>query len=259
MLADIGACLRFYTRLPVPVLSSRTEAHAVPDFRRLAPVVPVAGLVIGLVPAATLIMATYVGLPATLAATLAVASVLLSTGAFHEDGLADTADSFGASTPARRLEIMRDSRIGTFGAAALVLVLVLRVESIARLVEVHGRWETAAVLVGLAAATRAAALPMMAFLPSARTEGLAYAVGLPSKRGVVLAGVLGTGFAVVLLAVASFPLAAVLAAPVACLCAGVAAIRFARRHVGGHSGDIAGAAQQVAEVAALAVLVAVGH
>src|SRR4051812_16406568 len=113
---DIAHCLRFYSRLPVPALPWEQNAHALPDFRRLVRVLPVAGLILGILPALALACACGLSLGPWLAAALAVTTATVTTGAFHEDGLADTADSFGGSTRERRLEIMRDSRIGSFGA-----------------------------------------------------------------------------------------------------------------------------------------------
>lgn len=257
MLSDVAACLRFYSRLRIPALPGETGAHSLPDFRRLAPVVPVAGLVIGLLPAAVLVLAVWVQLSHPLSAILCVATAVVITGGFHEDGLADTADSFGASTPERRLEIMRDSRIGTFGAAALALSLAARVAVLAQLLALVGTAGTALAVVAWAATARTAALPMMVLLPSARVDGTAYAVGAPTRSSVGVAVVVS---AVVVLAVGAstpvgvLPAAAGLAGSFA---AGLAVTLLAGRHVGGHSGDMAGAAEQCAEIAGLVAVIAV--
>ena len=126
--------MRFYSRLPVPALPWEQDAHALPNFPRLVRVIPLAGLLLGLVPAAAMIVALALDLGPWLSAMLAVAAMVLATGALHEDGLADVADSFGATTRDRRLEIMRDSRIGSFGAAALFLALALRIGALAEIV-----------------------------------------------------------------------------------------------------------------------------
>src|SRR3954452_18715477 len=88
---DLVQCLRFYSRLPVPALIWETDPHQLPDFRRMTPVVPLAGAIIGLGPALILAAALRLGLGPWLSAALSVAAITLVTGAFHEDGLADTA------------------------------------------------------------------------------------------------------------------------------------------------------------------------
>src|SRR3954471_4031974 len=119
--ADLLRCLRFYSRLPVPAPAWEPDPYGPPDFATMPRMLPVAGAIIGAVGAAVLVGAQMLGLGAFVTAALAVASLTLVTGAFHEDGLADTADGFGGgSTPERRLEIMKDSRIGSYWRAALV-------------------------------------------------------------------------------------------------------------------------------------------
>jgi adenosylcobinamide-GDP ribazoletransferase len=93
---------------------------------------PAAGLVVGAIIGAVLVLVTWLGAPAAVAAPIAVAAGLLVTGALHEDGLADTADGFGGgATAERKLEIMRDSRIGTYGVLALIAGLALKAVAIA--------------------------------------------------------------------------------------------------------------------------------
>jgi len=122
VLRDLLRCLRFYSRLPVPVLASEIDPYGPPDFATMPRVAPLAGAVIGCVGALMLLAAFALGFGAWLCAAFAVAVLTLATGAFHEDGLADAADGFGGgSTPERRLEIMKDSRIGAYGGAALIL------------------------------------------------------------------------------------------------------------------------------------------
>ena len=98
---DLAHCVRFYSRLPVPALPWEQDAHALPNFPRLVRVIPLAGLLLGLVPASTMIVALLLDLGPWLSAMLAVAAMVLATGALHEDGLADVADSFGATTRTR--------------------------------------------------------------------------------------------------------------------------------------------------------------
>lgn len=254
MLSAILAGLRFYSRLPVPVSRWERDPHALPDFARVAPVLPVVGSLLAVLPAVGLWVGQGAG--PVLAATLCVAVAVVTTGAFHEDGLADTADSFGAATPERRLEIMRDSRIGTFGAAALVLVLLARVLAIAQLVAGHDLWTVVAALLIIGGLSRTAPLVMLVALPPARQGGLSYAVGLPSRRHVLVAWVVGIVLATVLALSAALPGEWWGATLGTSLAVGALAVPFARRHVGGHTGDVSGACQQVAEVGTLFLLAA---
>jgi adenosylcobinamide-GDP ribazoletransferase len=248
---DLAHCVRFYSRLPVPALPWEQDPHALPSFPRLVRVVPLAGLVIGLLPALALGGALLLDLGPWLAAILSVAAMTLTTGALHEDGLADTADSFGGSTREKRLEIMRDSRIGSFGASALFLSLALRIGALAALASrIDGGAVMAAVLIA-ASVSRTAGLMPLAFLAPARRDGLSQAVGQPSRETFWLAAGLAGGIAVVLGALAGLPPLGIALMLALSALSGLAFIRFADRHLGGQTGDVAGAAQQVAEIAAL--------
>ena len=115
---------------------------------------PLVGAILGAAAACALFAASALGFPPPLAAPLAIATLVALTGALHEDGLADCADGFGGgATPARKLEIMKDSRIGAFGALALALALYLQIAALALIVRAWPRL-AAAVLVGAAAASR---------------------------------------------------------------------------------------------------------
>ncbi len=248
---DLAQALRFYSRLPVPVLPFEDNAHALPDFPRLARVLPLAGLLLGALPALALAGAHLLALGPWLSAILAVATATVTTGAFHEDGLADTADSFGGSTRERRLEIMRDSRIGSFGASALILALLLRIAALANVTIIAG-W-TAGFLALLIAASlsRTAGLMLLVFLPPARVDGAAYAVGQPSRESFWLAAGLAALIAVFLGLAGGFPPSGIALMIILSGFVGWGFVRLAAAHLGGQTGDVAGATQQVAEIAAM--------
>jgi adenosylcobinamide-GDP ribazoletransferase len=253
----VGQALRFYSRLPVPALPGESDAASPPDFAALPRALPLAGAIIGAVGALALAIACGIlALPATVGAAFATAALVLTTGAMHEDGLADTADGLGGGTTReRRLEIMRDSRIGSYGAAALALALLMRVLILAALVDAEG-WPTAAfALVAAAAVSRLAGLLPLWMLPAARTDGLASSVGRPSDASMAIGGLVALTVAIGCLAW-TIPLAKVLAACAAALLAVLPLVSLARRLIGGQTGDVAGAAQQFAEIAFLAILAA---
>ena len=257
LLHDLAACLRFYSRVPVPHLPGEPEVPGLPDFRTVPRMLPVAGLILALPSALFLLAGWRIGLGPFVAATLAVAVGVLMTGALHEDGLADVADGFGGgATPERRLEIMRDSRIGAYGGVALVLALALRIGALATLLDRTGAAASVA-LVLAAVLSRVAALAPMVLLRPARPGGLSASVGRPSGATTGLAA--GSGLALALLALPfGVPLAGLAAMIVLALLAALATTRLAHAKVGGQTGDVVGACQQVSEIAALLALLAVG-
>ena len=254
---DLVQALRFYSRLPLPALPWEPDPHALPDFQRVARVLPLAGVVLGILPALAMGAALVLGLGPWLAATLAVAAMTLTTGALHEDGLADTADSFGGATRERRLEIMRDSRIGSFGSAALFFALALRIGALAALAS---RVEWPAVLAAIliaASLSRTAGLMLLVFLPPARRDGASYLVGQPTRETFWLAAGLAGLIAVVLGLLGGLPASGLGLMLALSALAGLTLMRLAERHIGGQTGDLAGAAQQAAEIAALIGLLTV--
>jgi adenosylcobinamide-GDP ribazoletransferase len=236
--------VRFFTRLPVP---AATDGDF--DFNRLAWAAPVAGAVIGLVGAAALGAARALGLPPWVAATLAIAALVAASGALHEDGLADVADGFGGGAiRERKLAIMRDSRIGAFGAVALVLSLVIRIGALSAALA-HGFWAAAGALVLAAAVSRAGALAPLALLDPARADGVGAAAGRLEPESFAAA----CGAAVILalaLGLVATGVGHALAGLIGAAIGAGAMTALARRQIGGQTGDVAGAAQQWAEIAA---------
>jgi adenosylcobinamide-GDP ribazoletransferase len=257
ILADLACCLRFYSRLPVPALPWERSPHALPDFPRITRVLPVAGLVLGLLPALILIGALLLDLGPWLAATLSVTAMTLTTGAFHEDGLADTADSFGGATRERRLAIMRDSLIGSFGSSALILAFTLRIGALATLASRLDMMAAFGTVLIAACLSRTAGLMPLVFLPPARLDGASHAVGQPARETFWFAAALAGGLSLALGMTLDLPLSGVGLMLALSALSGLALTRLAARHIQGQTGDIAGAAQQVAEIAALIGLLTV--
>lgn len=249
-LAATATCLRFYSRLPVPRLPGEGDLHALPDFRLVPRALPLAAVIIALPAALVMLAGGFAGINAYLTATLAVTAMVVTTGAFHEDGIADTADGlFGGATPERRLEIMKDSRVGSYGAMALGLALLLRVTALAAILQAAGGWAGAAAILAAAPWSRAEGVRLLASEAAARTTGASAAVGKPAMVTALVASglalVLGLGATLTVgLPLPGFVLGLVLAS--ACV-HGLAGL--ARRLIGGQTGDIVGAAQQIAEIA----------
>ncbi|WP_068117147.1 adenosylcobinamide-GDP ribazoletransferase [Tropicimonas marinistellae] len=246
LLRDLALGLGLLTRLPLPVDSDYARARGA----RAAWAYPLAGVPVALAAWGVAWAALALGLPAGIAAGLALAAQVMLTGAMHEDGLADSADGlWGGWDPARRLEIMKDSRIGSYGVLALILGMGLRWSALAALCSGPGAGLLPALLAA-AVLSRAAMVALMAGLPNAREGGLSRAVGRPGAGRAVLAAALALGLSVAVLGWQAL----VLAGAVCAATLGAAAI--ARAKIGGQTGDILGATQQVAEIAALAAAAA---
>ena len=241
-IADIRAAFGLLTRLPV--------ASAAPSGAAAAWAYPIVGMAVGLIAGLAGLVAHWFGLPAALAALAALSVQIILTGAMHEDGLADTVDGlWGGWTRARRLDVMKDSHIGTYGTLALMLSLSARWAALWLLFEISGAAALAA-LVAAGALSRAVMPALMRALPNARVNGLSQGIGRPDWRIVGwAAGVAGIA-AIVLLGWSG------VGAMVCALLAAIAVGWIAQAKIGGQTGDILGAAQQVAEIAVLLSIIA---
>jgi adenosylcobinamide-GDP ribazoletransferase len=239
---DLIVTFAFYTRLPFP----HDRANAGAELARASWAAPLAGAVVGAIGALAYALAHAAGLGALPAAGLAIVATLIVTGALHEDGLADTSDAFGAGTaPETRLAIMRDSRIGTFGACALILSIGLRWAALASLI---GPARVAAALIVAHAAARATPPLLMWLTPPARPDGLSATAGQPPPDSVAVAALLGVVALVLGLGFANGLIAAALLG--VCL---VAIRSLALNKIGGQTGDVLGTLEQVSEIVVLLV------
>ncbi|MCP5089181.1 MAG: adenosylcobinamide-GDP ribazoletransferase [Rhodobacteraceae bacterium] len=242
-LHDLAAAFSLLTRIPVPVNHDRAGERAADAVWAY----PVVGAVIGLIGGTVGMVAAGLGVPSGIAAALALATLVLLTGAMHEDGIADCADGLGGGgTISRRLEIMKDSRIGAYGAVALVLVLVARWTGVETLLGAD--WLLAFVAVG--AASRVPMVIAMFLMPLARSTGLAAGVGQATRESVALA--LGLGLVICVVVIGLSGLGVLL---VSCLAA-LPLCLLAQKRIGGYTGDVLGGCQQLAEIAGLAVAAA---
>lgn len=244
-----ATCIRFYSRLPVPALPGESDIHSIPDFRTVPRALPIAALIITL-PAALVLLGTgLAGVTPLFAASLAIAVAVVTTGALHEDGLADSADGlFGGATPERRLEIMKDSRVGSYGALSLGLSVLLRASALAGLMEAAGPWAAAGALLAAAIWSRAEGVRLLAAEPPARRSGASAAVGQPSAMTTAIAFSLSLALALGLAWTAGLPLPGLLLGLGLSHLAARWLARLARERIGGQTGDIVGATQQISEI-----------
>jgi adenosylcobinamide-GDP ribazoletransferase len=236
------------TRIPMP------PAHA-GDSAALGRAVwayPLVGALIGAIGAGVFSVSRWLDVPPLPSAVLATAVMILATGCFHEDGLADFWDGIGGGrTIERKLEIMRDSRIGSYGAAAMGLALLFRVSAVSGLDE-RGLGAVALILSGLMG--RSALAGVLALLPPARGDGLAATAAAPPPAAITAA------LAWSLLAFALVPSSSAVLAFALAVLATACMIRLMRRQIDGYTGDGLGATEQTVEVAVLtALLVRLPH
>ena len=256
--SDIISSVLFLSRLPLTAFASAET----PDFARSSYTFPLAGLLVALPAALCLVVADAAGLPVIVTSVLVVVVMIVATGALHEDGLADVADGFwGGHTKERKLEIMRDSAIGTYGTLALVLSVFLRIALISALIGELGGLHAAMMFVAAASLSRLAVLYVWIGLPAARAlsgasrksskrgkegESLSAKYGIPTKatamRSIVLA------LPVVFLSIWFAGPIAIFVAAVFSACAIWLVKKLAESHIGGHTGDVLGATQQMSEL-----------
>lgn len=243
-LGDIATALALLTRLPV---SARFERGAAAAWAY-----PLVGAVIGLASALPTGAALALGLPPVLAALIWLAMHVILTGAMHEDGTADSADGlWGGWDAARRLEIMKDSHIGSYGVIALCLSLAARWAAIAIILQSATHWTNWLwPLVAIDILSRAAMPALMAALPHARNGGLSHATGRAAPRTAIIAALLATLLAALMTGTTALSLIAT--ATLVTLLVGA----IAKSKIGGQTGDILGAAQQLTEIALLFALAA---
>ena len=240
---DLLMGLRFFSRLP-----TGNAPHRRPNLNRIALALPFTSLVIGIGPALLLLALEWLSVPHLFAAALAITAMIVVTGAMAEDAIADSVDGlFGGYDVEGRLAIMKDSRHGTYGVCAIVMLLALRVTaigSIANPLEAAGTWMAATVM------ARSGALWLTVALPAARVGGAAATAGQVTRQAF--------GIGAVFMVVLSFVLAAFAVSVFGLIVAYVLGalvvlgwVTLCRRLIGGQTGDLIGALMALIEVAVL--------
>jgi adenosylcobinamide-GDP ribazoletransferase len=243
-LDDLRAGVAFLTRIPMPLAGAPTPE----GFARAQRVFPMIGAVIGAAVGLVYLALATIGVPAFAAAALALGAGAFLTGALHEDGLADVADGFGGGRDrARKLEIMRDSRVGTYG------VLILLVSFAAKLAALAALPPRAVLptLLAVHALARAPMTVMAATMPYARSDGLAATAGRPDRTTAATSVILA-----LVIAFLALPWLEALAAGLVVAIGALGVATLAQRQIGGQTGDVLGAAEQVGETLALVLLAA---
>ena len=237
ILDDIRSAMGLLTRLPLPAMATPRGAQAAWAW-------PVVGVVVGGLAAGVAWVMQAMGVPMGIVAGAVLVTLVMSTGALHEDGLADTVDGFfGGWTREQRLEIMKDSHIGSYGTLALILSVGLRWQALAMVCH------TPLAIIAVAALSRAPMAVMMSSLPNARGTGLAQSVGRPTQQMAGIATSVG-----IIVAVLTAGWSHMMGMVIVMSLATLAMAHTARARIGGQTGDVLGATQQVCEVVGLVVL-----
>ena len=244
MLCDLAAAFILLTRIPIPwARLNPTNPELKPNINRSLWAFPLVGFCVSVIGAMVFTFSLALHLPSLLAAALAILAMIFTTGGYHEDGLADVADGFGGGREKdRKLEIMRDSWVGTYGIIALVMSLVLRVITLGYM---SLSLAIAALLV-TGALSRFWMLCTLKAMAPARKAGSSAAAGIPQNHHILIAAAFSLGVCFLLLPVTYvFPVIAV--AFVAFLVVSL----ISHQQIGGHTGDVLGTVQQVTEIAIL--------
>lgn len=233
--------LQFFTRLPIPGWVGFDPAW----LNQASRYFPLVGMVVALITAGTYALAAWL-LPAPVAAILSTAVGIYATGAFHEDGFADMCDGFGGGmTPERVLEIMKDSRIGAYGAIGIICMLGLKLTTLAMLPPLAA---IGALLVAHPL-SRLMATSLIWRLDYARAEGKAKPLAQKMSGREFLIAVASAAIpALAVTALRWLPFAALLAGVLTAASATIWLARKCVRRIGGYTGDCLGAVQQVTEV-----------
>ena len=235
---DVATALALLTRFPVKAEFDRT-AEASWAY-------PLAGTVLGTFAALITAIAMWLGVDPMLAAGIYLAATVFMSGAMHEDGLADTADGFwGGWDPARRLEIMKDSSIGAYGVIALILSLITRWAAVWLLID-GGWWFFP--LIAIETLSRSAMPALMHALPNARDTGLSQSQGRPdmATAGLAIAG--ASVLSLLMIGLTTIPLL------IFGTLAATGMTLLAKAKIGGQTGDVLGATQQITAIVLLMVL-----
>ena len=246
-LNDLRVALALLTRLPLP--HPAYDPDATRPMARAAWAYPLVGVVVGL--AAALVgwgLHEGLNLPAGLAAALCLSAQIIVTGAMHEDGLADCADGFwGAWEAPRRLEIKKDSQIGSYGTLALIASVLLRWYCITLMLGFGSVFLT---LIVAGAVSRAAMVVVMQSLPNARAGGLSDQTGRPEWPAAAVAmGITAVLTFCCFSLLIGLAIALVFGLSILCIAL------LARAKIGGQTGDVLGATQQLTEIGVLIAVI----
>ncbi len=267
ILHDTKASILFLSRIPLPIEQKESTQL---DFEKICYSFPLAGLMISIPAAFVLWGSSALPLSPSTSALLAIVTLLFTTGALHEDGLADVADGFwGGTSKKQKLDIMRDSSVGTYGALALILSIGLKVSLLAALISELGSITASLLFIAVASLSRFSILQLWNALPPARQktrvqaenssaakknrQGLSVEYGSPDISSMKLGMIYCLPAAMIILLTQG--LVSFMASIIVAFLVIAAFTRLTEQHIQGHTGDTLGATQQLSELGLLFSLV----
>ncbi len=239
-LSEFAAAWLLLLRIPFPLPGRWLDRSSLADGAWAYPLI---GALIGFLGGVVYFFGDWLELSPVFSSGLSLGAMILVTGALHEDGLADFFDSFGGHDQARRLEIMRDSRIGTFGTLGLILSVGLRWGALLALLN---PFVVIGVLIAAGALSRMVCLILLRFLAPARSDGLG-----ASATGLTMPVLVAGGAITVVVAGIALPLLPTLYLIATTFVISGFMMVLAKSRFGGYTGDVLGAGQQFAEIAIL--------
>lgn len=241
-LNDFLIALSLLTRIPINIDHNNVDERS----RKASWAYPLVGALVGAIAALTANILNFFGLPVTICTIMALLTMVALTGGIHEDGLSDSADGLGGGTDKDSiLKIMKDSRIGSFGTIALVLIILGRYGSMNELMKIDQLFWP---LVAAGAVSRVPMVGAMVYLKPARNDGLSVSVGAPPKFSFIIALIIGILSCVLVVGILSI---------LVLLGVGIITIiifYIANEKISGQTGDVLGASQQFAELIALSII-----
>lgn len=245
----------YFTRVPMPAFLAKQLAYSQQSLERSAKFLPLFGILIGAISGGVFLLAEFLLGSATLAAALSMATSILLTGALHEDGLIDFFDAFGGGWWSREriLTIMKDSRIGSFGAIAIILVLLVKFESL----QLIGSGQIVVGLIAAHAFSRFTAASFIGTHEYVRDNDQSYFKPMVKAK-------MSTGDFITLTFFGMVPtlflgnLLLLCLLPVLWLIRTLFGLWFIRK-IGGYTGDCLGATQQIIELCFYMALVVAGN
>tara|TARA_Y100000746_G_scaffold70484_1_gene58710 strand:+ start:574 stop:1356 length:783 start_codon:yes stop_codon:yes gene_type:complete len=241
-LSDFLIALSLLTRIPVNIDHDNVGERA----RKASWAYPLVGALVGAIAALIANILNFFGLPVTICTIMALFTMVTLTGGIHEDGLSDSADGLGGGTDKDSiLKIMKDSRIGSFGTIALVLIILGRYGSMSELMKIDQLFWP---LVAAGAISRVPMVGAMVYVKPARNDGLSASVGAPPKFSFIIALIIGILSCVLVVGMLSI---------LVLLGVGITTMiifYIANEKISGQTGDVLGASQQFAELIALSII-----
>jgi len=251
----------FLSRLPlnwamVYVEKTSGQSNGKYEFENTAKYFGMAAIIVAIPGAITFSISSLLGLPPTITAILIVITLVITTGALHEDALADVADGYGGGkTREKKLKIMRDSQIGTYGACALILSIALQISCFIELISILSEVEFVLLIIAANVSATTVMVWPWATQPAARSEGgLSVNHGIPSIETAKMASIIGFSVAFVLLWIAVGLFSAAISLAVSWICM-MAFSRLSQDQIGGHTGDSLGATKKLSELGFLLALI----